>query len=134
MLAARAELDTVLEPGDRLFVPKHPKSVSVIGEVLNPGALRFASGLEADDYIQMAGGLRRSADDARVFVVLPNGTARPVSLSAGNRTPVRVPRGSTIVGPKDPLPFDLFAFLRDTTEIVSRLAITAASLAVISDR
>ena len=134
MLAARPELDTVLEPGDRLFMPKLPNSVSVIGEVLNPGTLQFASGLEADDYIDMAGGFRRSADDARVFVVLPNGTARPVSLSAWNRTPVRVPQGSTIVVPRDPLPFDLFTFLKDTSEIISRLAITAASLAVISNR
>ncbi len=92
------------------------------------------AGLEADDYIDMAGGFRRSADDARVFVVLPNGTAHPVSLSAWNRTPVRVPQGSTIVVPRDPLPFDLFAFLKDTSEIISRLAITAASLAVISNR
>ncbi len=132
VLALRPERDTVLEPGDRLFMPKQPNSVSVIGEVLNPGTLRYAAGLEPDDYIDKAGGFRKAADDTRVFIVLPNGTAQPVALSAWNRTPAQIAPGSTIVVPRDPTPFNLVAFLSDATSILSQLAITGAALAVIN--
>ncbi len=132
VLALRPEGDMVLEPGDRLFMPKKPNSVSVIGEVLNPGTLQHAVGLEPDDYIDKAGGFRKSADDTRVFIVLPNGTAQRVALSAWNRTPAQIPPGSMIVVPRDPTPFNLLAFLTDTTAILSQVAISAASLAVIN--
>ncbi|MBM3516524.1 MAG: polysaccharide biosynthesis/export protein [Alphaproteobacteria bacterium] len=134
VLDVRPELDTVLEPGDLLFMPKRPNSVLVIGDVLNPGAMQFIAGKKVDQYIRQAGGFQRSADEDRVFVVYPNGEAQPVSVNVWNYTPVRVPPGSTIVVPKDPAPLDLFQITRDFAQVVSQLAITAASLAVIGDR
>lgn len=132
VLDVRPEFDTVLEPGDRLFVPKRPNSVSVIGEVLNPGSMQFVPAMKVDGYIDRAGGYRQSADESRVFVVLPNGTAQTVSVSPWNYTPLQIPPGSTVVIPRDPAPFDLLALLQDTTQILSQLAISAASIAVIS--
>ena len=131
VLQVRPELDSVLEPGDKLFVPKRPNSVLVIGDVLSPGALQFISGSKVDQYIRQAGGFQRSADEDRVFVVYPNGEAQPVSVSVWNYTPVQVPPGSTIVIPKDPAPLNLFQITREFAAVVSQLAITAASLAVI---
>ncbi len=132
VLQVRPELDSVLEPGDRIFVPKRPNFVSVIGDVLNPGALQFSPGKTADAYISQAGDFQRSADEDRVFVVLPNGSAQPLSLSAWNFTSVRIPPGSTIVVPKDPAPFNLLKFSTNITDLISKVALTAASLAVIS--
>ncbi len=132
VLQLRPDLDTVLEPGDRLFMPKRPNFVTVTGDILNPGALQFASGKRADDYIDQAGGFQRSADDDRIFVVFPNGEAQPLSTSVWNYSPVQIPPGSTIVVPKDPAPFDLFQFALDLSGLLSQVAITAASLAVIN--
>lgn len=133
VLSVRPELDIVLEPGDRLFMPKRPNSVLVTGDVLNPGAMQFLSGADVDDYIGRAGGFQQSADRARIFVVLPNGAARPVSVSPFNYTRINIPPGSAIVVPKDASPFDPFTFAKDLSTLISQLAITAASLAVISD-
>ncbi len=133
VLQVRPELDSVLEPGDKLFVPKRPNSVLVIGDVLSPGALQFISGTKVDRYISQAGGFQRSADEDRVFVVYPNGEAQPVSVSVWNYTPVQVPPGSTIVVPKDPAPINLFQITKEFAQVVSQLAITAASLAVIGN-
>lgn len=133
VLQVRPELDTVLEPGDKLFMPKRPNFVSVTGDVLNPGALQFASGNTADAYINRAGGYQRSADQDRVFVVYPNGEAQPLALSVWNYTPVQIPPGSAIVIPKEPAPLDLLQFAKDMTSLVSQLAITAASLTVIGN-
>lgn len=133
VLQVRPELDVVLEPGDRVFIPKRPNSVLVTGDVLNPGAQQFVSGRRADAYVRLAGGMQRSADSDRVFVILPNGAAQPVGVSAFNFTPVQVPPGSTIVVPKDATPFDLFTFARDISSVLGQLAVTAAALTVISN-
>ncbi|MCH8111437.1 MAG: SLBB domain-containing protein [Proteobacteria bacterium] len=133
VLGVRPELDLVLEPGDRLFMPKRPNSVLVTGDVLNPGAMQFISGTKVDKYIRQAGGFQQSADDGRIFLVLPNGVAQPISVSAFNFTPIQVPPGSTIVVPKDVTPFDLLTFTKEIATVLSQLAITAASLAVIGN-
>jgi polysaccharide biosynthesis/export protein len=133
VLQIRTELDTVLEPGDRIFMPKRPNSVLVIGDILNPGAQQFISGTKIDEYVQQAGGLQVSADEDRMFLVYPNGVAQPVSVSVWNYNPVQVPPGSTVVVPKDPAPVNLFEFAKEMTALLSQMAITAASLAVIGN-
>jgi polysaccharide biosynthesis/export protein len=133
VLSVRPELDSVLEPGDKIFMPKRPNSVLVVGDVLNPGALQFISGSKADTYINQAGGMRQSADEDRMFLIYPNGVAQPISVSVWNYNPVQVPPGSTLVVPMDPAPLDVFSFAKDMTALISQMAITAASLAVIGN-
>jgi polysaccharide biosynthesis/export protein len=132
VLQVRPELDAVLEPGDRLYMPKRPNFVTVIGDVLNPGAMQFIAGTTADEYINQAGGFQRSADEDRIFVVYPNGQAEPLAVSVWNFNPVQLPPGSSLVVPKDPAPLDLFTLVREGSSLISQLAVTAASLAVIS--
>ena len=133
MLQLHPELDTLLEPGDTLYMPQRSNIVSVIGEVLNPGASSFIPGHHADDYIGLSGGLRRYADDDRVFVVLPNGAAQPLSINHWNYDATQIPPGSTIVVPRDPAPFDIYNFTHDITSIFSNLAVSAAAVATIND-
>jgi polysaccharide export outer membrane protein len=133
VLQIRPELDVVLQPGDRLIMPKRPNSVLVVGDVLNPGAQQFIAGTRTEEYIRQAGGFQQSADSQRVFVVFPNGVAQPVSTSPFNYTPIRLPPGSSIVVPRDATPFDALNFARDISSVLSQLAIAAASLVVISN-
>jgi polysaccharide export outer membrane protein len=133
VLQVRPELDVVLQPGDRIFLPKRPSSVLVTGEVLNPGAMQFISGRGVDDYVKLAGGFRQTADRNRLFVVFPNGAAQPISVSPFNFTSIQVPPGSAIVVPTDATPFNLLTVAREISSVLSQLAITAASLAVISN-
>ena len=134
VLLLRDDLNVVLEPGDTLFMPKRPGHVLMIGDILNPGALQFIRGKTVSDYLSEAGGLQTSADDDRIFLVYPNGVAEPVRVSAWRSSKVAVPPGATIVVPKDTDPLAALDLTRDITTIVSQLAISAASLAVIFDR
>jgi protein involved in polysaccharide export with SLBB domain len=133
VLQVRPEEDTILEPGDALHVPKRPNYVSITGEVLNSGAVAFKTGANAADYVRMAGGFTDASDEDRTFVIYPNGSAQPLSVSAWNFTPTLVPPGSTIVVPRDPLPFDWMLLTTDITGILRDLAVAAASLAVIDN-
>ena len=131
-LASRPDLDIILEPGDKIFMPKRPSSVSVTGDVLNPSSQQFEAGLSPADYIKHAGGYLSTADESHVFVVLPNVAAEPVDSSMWNFSRITVPPGSTVVVPRDLSP-DTLSVLRDVTQVLSQVAITAASLAVINN-
>ena len=132
VLAIKPELDFVLEPGDTLFIPKRPSDVTVTGEVLNAGSFQYRAGLTYKDYIRLAGGSTQASDDDRTFVVMPDGSATPISsdwLSFHGSS--NIPPGSTIVVPRDISPFNWSQFLKDSTQIISQLAVTAASFAVL---
>ncbi len=67
--------DFILENGDSLYVPKQVGTVSVIGEVYNPATFRFEKGLSrVRDYIELAGGLKESADAKNVYIFKANGS------------------------------------------------------------
>ena len=94
--------------------------------------MAFIAGTTADQYIRQAGGFQKSADEDRIFVVYPNGRAEPLAVNVWNFNPVQLPPGSALVVPKDPAPLDLFTLVREGSSLISQLAVTAASLAVIS--
>ncbi len=132
VLATKPELDMLLESGDTVYIPKRPSTVTVTGEVLSTGAFAYKPGLTVRDYIKLAGGEGGSADDGLVFVVLPDGTARPegeswFSFGSGGE----IPPGSMIVVPRDPQPFNWTVFAINTTDILSKMATTVAALTVI---
>ena len=133
ILRVKPELDILLEPGDRLLIPKRPSTVTVSGEVLNSGSFQYEAGESVDDYIERAGGTTEGADSSRVFVVLPDGSARSVTQNwLSFSKPNLMPPGATVVVPRDVRPFNLELFARDWTTITSQLAVTAASLVVLT--
>lgn len=133
VLSERPDLDTILEGGDEILIPKRPNYVLLIGDVLNPGALQFVAGKSVKSYLREGGGIQSTADDDRIFVVYPNGAAKPVKLSSwGFNTGAMVPPGTAIVVPKDVQPIDTLNLVRDISTIIGQLAVSAASIAVIS--
>jgi protein involved in polysaccharide export with SLBB domain len=133
VLDRRPDLETVLEPGDSLFIPKRPNAVLVLGDVLNPGAVQFVEGRNLNAYLSETGGFQRTADDDRVFLVLPNGVAQPIRASGWRRSGnVVIPPGSAIVVPKDIDPLRNLDLIRDVGTIISQFAVSAASIAVLA--
>lgn len=93
------ERDALLAPGDVLFIPERPTTVTVIGAVRSPGKLAFSSGNMADDYVDEAGGWLPGARKQRSAVYLPDGKLRQLSMNFWNYEPTAVPPGSIIVVP-----------------------------------
>ena len=132
VLRTRPDLDPLLEPDDRIAIPKRPLTVTVAGEVLHPTAAQFVSGKSAEDYLSEAGGPTRDADTGRSFLILPDGRARTLALSSWNHRVETIPPGSMLVVPRDPRPFDGLDVAKTFGNILSQLAITAASVSVIA--
>jgi len=134
ILAVKPEFDLFIQAGDTLYIPKRPSTVTIAGEVLNPSSVQFRAGRGYADYISDAGGYSANAEEDRTFVVYPDGSSSPVNahwLSFGNGGG-SIPPGSTIVVPRDLQPYTWGQFIKDFTQIVSQLAITAATLSVLN--
>jgi protein involved in polysaccharide export with SLBB domain len=104
----------------------------VTGQVLNPGTLAFRSNATARDYLRQTGGFSKSADQKRLFLVLPDGSARPLQVSAWNYRQESIPPGSVIVVPRDAAPLTGLLLTERIAGIVSNLALSAAALVTIN--
>lgn len=118
--------------GDSLYIPKRPETISIVGEVLNAATLTFDPDNNVYDYLNIAGGLKDSADKDNIFIIFPNGKAEIVQRSFFNSNNVLIP-GSTVVVPRDSRPFDAINLTQIITPILADLATSAAAIAAISD-
>jgi len=124
--------DIVLEAGDSLFMPKRPNYIVTVGNVLNPSALQFVPGKDVASYLEEVGGFTRAADEDRIFVVYPNGVARPISFASwGGDQNLSIPPGSAIVVPTELSPYDTLSLVGEIGNIFRNLAVSAASIAIL---
>ena len=133
VLAANPALDPLLEADDVIYIPQRPSTISVLGQVMQAGSFPYLAGATVDDYLARAGGYSGLADKSEVYVVLPDGTARRLErswLRFGATT--SLPPGSAIVVPRDVTPLDLRQTIIDVSQVLSQLAVSIASVAVLS--
>jgi len=118
-----------MQNGDFLHIPERPESISVIGEVSNPSTQKYMPSLSFEEYINLAGGLRKEADKNKIFVVLPNGQSLVQNRSLFSRNSSLLLPGSTIVvGRANYGRMELAAIL---TPILSSFATSAAAIAIL---
>ena len=125
----RVDLNLPLLPGDKIFIPKHPHTIEVMGQVNSPGFIQFKKGLSVTDYIKIAGNFAQDGDTETVSVYYPNGESKS---RAYHFFDPEVREGSKIVVYKKPdeLPLDKTALLTEVTTIV----IQSLSLLLVVDK
>lgn len=132
VLAAKPEIDPLLESGDVIYIPQRPSTISVLGQVRQPGSYPYRPNVTIWDYIAHAGGYSPTAETSGAYIVLPDGSARKVERSWLNFRTDDLPPGSAIVVPRDVTPLDMRQILIDFSQVFSQLAVSIASVAVIS--
>lgn len=119
-----------LENNDSLYVPTRSTTVGVFGAVYRPASFIVgATALRARDYIEKAGGSLRSGDRGQVFLVRASGEVvshRRGSLSA------RVVPGDIIFVPVRTQGNAFFARLRDITQTLFQLGLSAATIRAVT--
>lgn len=135
--------DLELEEGDRLFVPANPRTVQVMGAVLNPAAFVFQPGLGVGDYIRMAGGYTRNASPGRIYLLKVDGTAVRLDTggswpfgkqgNAGGRVVRSLEPGDAIIVPQKVQSYKGLRNTRDWVDVVFKIAMSAASIHNLSD-
>lgn len=124
------ERDILLEPGDRIFIPDRPSTITVSGQVLSPTSFTFNPTYRVQDYIDQAGGYSEDADKNRTLVIYPNGMASRVRNWPNS--PDLAP-GTSLIVPRDPNPFDWLVFSQVLFPIISNFATSAAAIAALGN-
>ena len=127
--------DILLEDGDRLVVPPKPTTLGVFGSVFNTGSYLYSEGRTLDDYLRLAGGPTKGADESSVFVVRSNGqvvSSRQHSkswFSRGNQIGgVLAEPGDTLFVPEELDKSTFVQSAKDWTQIFYQFGIGAAGI------
>jgi protein involved in polysaccharide export with SLBB domain len=70
--------DIALEPGDIIYVPKRPTTVTVMGGVINNGSVVYHEGQSLDYYLNAVGGISADGNKQSVVVMRMNGLVLPL--------------------------------------------------------
>lgn len=119
----------LLEGGDVLYVPTKKNSINVIGQVQVGSSHLYNSAMSAEDYITQSGGIKKRADDERIYVISANGSIKMVEDSnwfAGADTSLKP--GDTIVVPLDSEYMNDLTLWSTATQIIYNAAVAVAAI------
>src|SRR3990170_6092731 len=123
--------DIVLEDEDKLIVPEKPQQIQVIGSVYNQTAFVYDTGGTVSFYVAKAGGMTRDADKDEMYILKVDGTAITKRASGGFLSSWGVlDPGDTIVIPEKIEKIAWLREIKDITQILYQLAVTAGVLIV----
>jgi len=126
---ANSEYDLTLEDGDLLAIPSDIDTVSIFGEVFNPSSFVYRNAYDTADYIKLASGYTRAADESRAYVIHADGTSEPARSGWWLfSSSIEIARGDTIVVPIYIQEYDQLQLWDSVSKIMTSFAITAATL------
>jgi polysaccharide biosynthesis/export protein len=120
--------DLILEPGDRMVVPRVDPTVFVTGAVMFESRIRYDKDLSLKDYVSRAGGVTDSARVNRAAVRYPNGELRTSKKILWFRTYPEVQPGSTITIPTGSGGYDWGTVISRAMTVLSTLATVALTV------
>ncbi|MBI1911530.1 MAG: SLBB domain-containing protein [Deltaproteobacteria bacterium] len=139
-----SQYDIVLDEGDEIHIPERPMHVQVVGSVYNQMAFAYVPGATVYDYIKKAGGISKNADEDELYILKVNGTAISKHESSSwsvnwdsesgkwvtGFMSTRLDPGDTIVVPEDIEQVSWVREVKDLTQILYQIAVTAGVLIV----
>jgi len=121
--------DLMLEDGDFLYVPTYSNTISIMGEVQVGITYLLDPRLSIDDYIEKAGGMKRQADEDRIFIVHANGSVtKPHNGFWFGRNSESLVAGDTIVVPVDTNYRDALSIWTAATQILYQTGVAVNAL------
>jgi polysaccharide biosynthesis/export protein len=146
-LAGGASQNLMMEDGDRIDVPKRPSSISVLGEVYNPGSFLCLSAFSVADYINRAGSYTSYADRKNVMVIKADGSVWTkdgfddrsrlfpmLPLVGGGLMGARLQPGDTVFVPVKLDNLQNLQVAKDVTQIISQSAMGLAVVGLLATK
>ena len=123
--------EIALEDGDRILVPSPSGVVTVLGSVYNENTFIYRPERTLSDYLSLAGGPVRSADESSIYLVRANGMVQSQRQSGwlAGMGGTRLMPGDAIVVPEDfSAKISWVRELRDWSQILYQFALGAAAI------
>ncbi|RVT46928.1 sugar transporter [Rheinheimera sediminis] len=129
ILAGDITADIPVEDGDLFYIPRTDYTVSVVGEVQHASSHRFKDNMTVDDYLNLAGGLRKRADEERIYVIKANGSVVIPSTKGWFAVKSsQLEPGDAIIVPVDTEYKDSLGLWTSVTQIFYQSAVALAAL------
>ncbi len=137
--------DIELEDEDSLMVPETLQTVNVVGAVFNPTALVYTPHRTVAEYVTMAGGTTKIADDREIYVIKANGAAvsrkgfkllgaswdgTKYVFHPGGLKSLTLDPGDTIIVPEQLERIAWLKQIKDIATIIGQIALTAGVVLV----
>jgi hypothetical protein len=131
--------DLLIEHGDRLEVPRAAEVINVMGRVYNPTAVVYYPPRDTVGYyLRKVGGPTEDADKSQIFVVKADGSVMTKDningglwfFGGGDFMDTRVEPGDAIVVPEKLVFTHVMKDIKDITQILYQIAVTAGVLIV----
>ena len=122
--------DLALEDGDVFKVPARPSVINVIGEVYNPNAFIYVAGRQVKEYLQLAGGFTRNADEKRAYIICADGSVLP-KQSVSNFDKLKLNPGDSLIIPEQLFKTTFIRELRNWSQVVSQFGLGVAAINVL---
>ena len=127
----KSRSNIALKNQDTLTIPSKNDTVLVVGEVMSPTAIIYASN-DVNFYLDNAGGLSQRAEEDNIYVVHANGSAQKVDKGWFSEANIHIVKaGDTIVVPQELVTTSAMQITKDISTIFYQFALTAAAMTAV---
>jgi len=129
-IIAENDYDVSIEGGDVLYIPTRKNSINVMGQVQVNSSHMFDASQSVEDYIKQSGGIKKRADDERIYIISSNGSIRMLEesnwFSSNDSSNLRP--GDSIVVPLDSEYMNNLTLWTSATTIMYNTAVAVAAI------
>jgi len=129
-IIAENDYDVSIEGGDVLYIPTRKNSINVMGQVQVNSSHMYDSTLSVEEYIKQSGGIKKRADEERIYIISSNGSIRLLEksnwFSANGSSNLRP--GDSIVVPLDSEYMNNLTLWTSATTIMYNTAVAIAAI------
>lgn len=115
--------EVILQQGDRIVVPSKKSLVLVHGEVLFPTAIAYRGDMDAEDFINKAGGTNGSMGDMNILLMKPNGSFVDINSDLTDEDEIHA--GDEIFVLPEP-DIKSLQLTKDISQVIYQIAVSAA--------
>lgn len=132
-IAQNKKLDTTLQDGDYIFIPRRNNNIHVLGEVKNPATLSYLQNMTISEAINSSGNYTEFADKKNIIIIEPNGSINFVASRWGMTSSNVLQAGSIIYIPREIGKIEGIDKWSIYTPIIGNIALSLASLASLNN-
>jgi polysaccharide export outer membrane protein len=132
-IALNKNLDTTLQDGDSIFIPRKTNNIHILGEVKNPATISYFQNITILDAINYSGNYTKFADKKNIVIIEPNGSINFVTNRWGMISSSDLQPGSVIYIPREIGEIEGIDKWAIYTPIIGNLALSLASLASLNN-
>lgn len=132
-IALNKNIDTTLQDGDSIFIPRKSNNIHVLGEVRNPATISYFQNMTISEAINSGGSYTDFADTKNIIIIDPDGSIKFVNNRWGMTSSNALQAGSVIYIPREIGEIEGIDKWAIYTPIIGNIALSLASLASLNN-